>query len=406
MGHARLPNCRRVIVPIIALAAALLSLPAPTVSAASPPTSPWSQGDGDAAHTRSNRAETGLTASAVSRLTLQGRIVAPRASHRRCKYFDVQDVALVGDNIYGIFGGQVSSYDAATRTLRWHTDADTHQQRLSVSVAGGLVVVGTATGPCGKHDTGEQFHSVTAYHADDGTVAWTQEAIAEVWDTVVADGVVLSSEKSDLGGGETFMQAWSLASGDLLWTRQTECTRFGKAVVVHDVAIYTRCAAQQHVIAADLQTGTPVWDRAFPDQTPTVQAGDSAGSDGQHVFVHVADQTMLELDPTSGSTQYTLGANAIMAVADYRAFTTEYGFITAYALGSRHRSWTIASDSTVGTAANGLLYLADGTIVSAYTGHLVTDTGVSGSGVLAVGDGREVVSPSGTRRLDLYGLPG
>lgn len=390
---------RRLLLLLCAALATILGTPlaanASTVSA-----SPWAQGDADAAHSRANNAENTLSPSNVRALALRGSITAPSSnSGPFCPTFGANHVALSNGHAYGVFGGRVSSYNAGTRALVWHSAVSKSIDWTSVSVTDALVVAGREGCSSAYNPAG----AVTAFRVATGSTAWTRTARYGVFDTVVSDGVVLSSEFGK--SNRTATEARSLSTGALLWSHETYCQDFYHAFVIGGRAVYVACNADQsnqRLVAVNLHSGTTSWTRAAHLQ---VAAGDSDARSARHLYVQAANGAIQDLNPATGALQHTLsGATALLAVDGNRAYTTcGTSHVCAYLTGSGYRRWSVSSDAYLAAVADGLVYLNDGRLLSASSGHVVRMMPYRSAGQLVVGDGRigAVQSP---RTLAVYGL--
>ena len=392
---------RRLILILCAAVAAMLGTPLAAAAAAAPST-PWAQGDSDAAHSRSNNAENTLSPSSVRGVALRGSISVPSSnSGPFCPTFGANHVTLSNGRVYGVFGGRVSSYDAGTRARIWHGAVNVSIDWTSVSVTNSLVVAGREGCSSAYNPAG----AVTAFRVADGSTAWTRTARYGVFDTVVSDGVVVSSEFGK--SNRTATEARSLSTGALLWSHETYCQDFYHAHVIGGRAVYVACNADQsnqRLVAVNLRSGATSWTRAAHLQ---VAAGDSDASSARHLYVQAANGAIQDLDPATGALQHTLsGATALLAVDGDRAYTMcGTSHVCAYATGSGNRRWSVFSDAYLAAVADGLVYLGDGRVLSAATGHLVRTLPYSSAGQLVVGDGRigAVQSP---QTFALYGLTG
>lgn len=386
----------------IAPATAAATTPSPRAATQS---SPWAQADSDAAHSRSNRTEHTLTPSSVRNLHYRRTITAPPSrSGPFCPPFGVQSPVLSGGRVFGIIGGRVASYNASTGALIWRGPKNPSGLTgyNSVSVSHGLVVVSSAS--CDSASDPEGV--LRAFRAGTGAPVWSTVESYGAFDTVVSGHTVLTAEFGN--GGDTLTEAQDLASGALIWQRDTNGCQAPvlRSLVVGGLAVFASCTPNYgpSLIGADLATGRTVWQRPG---SFTVQAGDSATTSAQHLYVKNSAGRVLDLNPATGATQRALaGATHVLAVAGIRTFTTCSAGVCAYLADTGARSWTRHSSATLAAAAAGVLYLSDGNAVNAYTGgtlHRIFSQ--SAATALVVGDGR-VGAVTAPRILDLYGLAG
>lgn len=365
----------------------------------------WTQSDGGASHSRTNSAQTTINQGTVADLLPGAAVVAPSSPHpANCSFYGAQHPTLVGDSLYGIFGGRISAYrGVSSGSLLWRGPSDAHHltDYTSVSVADGLVVAGSESCDSVSDPSG----AVTALDAATGALRWRTPAQMGVFDTVVSGNTVIAKEFGN--GAYTAAEAFDLTTGKQLWVHDyTFCTSARQALVVRGLSIASGCnlnSGQPALVASNLRTGKTVWTRSG---SWNPQAGDTDAADGRHLYAVDGSGTVQDLDPSTGATQHSLtGATSVLAVAGVRVFTTCSAGICAFRETSGAPSWTAASTATLAAASVGVLYLSDGQVLNAYNGQLLSEVFTGTATELAVGSGTvALVLSSAPRTLAMYSL--
>jgi len=118
------------------------------------------------------------------------------------------------------------------------------------------------------------------------------------------------------------------------------------------------------------------------------------------------------VDATTGATRFELrGATNVLAVDD-RTVYAECGasVVCGYLEATGVSEWQTTDSSTLASAADGVLYLADGKVLDASSGHVLTRLWHFTTTGLAIGDGEIAVvrAPNvdpESATLDVYALP-
>lgn len=371
--------------------------------------SPWAEADiADAAATRSNRTEHVLSQATLSSVHLLRNIVPPHSAGSACSPGVKSAPVLVGNRVYGVFNSQLAAYDAAAGEPLWRGPADPSgtTDYGSVAVSGSLLV--TVSLHCGSESAGG---SVVAFDANTGKPVWQAFGDAPVQSAVVEGDTVVASEVTFEGGAVVgTIQAFDLATGHSLWASQpTDCTE--NAIVVGGLVDFQACpGSSSEIVASTLRTGRTVWTSS-PGTAAGVFAGDQPGPGADHLYVgNPGLGNVIDLNPATGAVQGQLaGAEYVFAVAGTRVFTRcRYARVCAYVQSTHRLSWS-TKDRPIEfpVAANGLLFLADGRVLNAYTGKLLRTLFTRTVYKIAVGDGR--IAKVGVGRyqlLQLFGLAG
>lgn len=404
------------ILAVVALAASLEAVSIPPVlarSATGPATSesaPWWDTNANAANSRANLQETVLTPSTVPQITYLRSVTAP-PPNQNCPQ-GLKAPVLAGGDLYAVTGGTFSKYNAATGALIWRKKPDPSYATAYTAVAfsGNTVIVG---GYFCESETSVSG-SVFAYNATTGAHLWTNNDGTSGVDGAVISGAYVITQGTD-GSGACEITVINLSTGTNAWANPS-CDGQNYLPLVVDGNVITT-DPNSDMVAYNLATGTQVWSDPADGSAWQPQAGDSPGLNGKHLFATSPSGTVEGVNPATGAVQYTLSgalANGVLAVDASRVYADCSGDndldLCAYNLGTGAQEWDATfQTSTLAAEAGGVLYLDDGTALSAATGHVIKNglwTSLTGSpSAIAVGDGRIAVVTE-PRVLDLYGLPG
>jgi outer membrane protein assembly factor BamB len=370
--------------------------------------SPWAQTDYNAAQSRANLTETTLTASNVGRVQYRRSVAAPLISPsiQGCADLNIHAPALTGGNLYAITSNQVSKYSAATGNLLWRSTPDPTFSTgfRSLAVAGGLVVVG-GSGCDSVSDPNGFLH---AFSAATGASVWstTMTPGNGPLTTMAVSGAYVIAAGDSAGGGNV-VSVHKLTNGALVWSRTTNECAPGDAVVVASTVVSYSCNLNTNAetLVANTLTGAKAWSRSGNWR---LQRGDIGGPAGTHLYATNPSGTVVDLNPVSGQTVYSLkGAKTVLAVDNTRVYATCNG-LCAYRTSNGAQVWSRPGLTTdLAAEAGGVFYLSQGLALNAATGKTLTTVWAEPNPgtALAVGDGRIAVVAD-PRVLDLFGLPG
>ena len=371
--------------------------------AAATESSPWSQTNSDAALSRANLAEKALSPAAVTKIKYLRSIVAPPDSLKRiCSTGGVAAPVLAGGYLYAITAGKISKYNAATGGLIWRSTPDQTYDYESLAVADNFVIVGGDT--CESES--DPWGIVSAFNASTGAFVWSQWTRPN--QTVVAGSYVISA---GVGTHDGFIMVFNIADGTTVWS-SVWCGPFYTAspVVAGSLVMSYGCSGDPQgswiLDARDLATGALAW--SLPGGW-RLQRGDQSG---KHLYVTDPTGTVVDLNPLTGQTEYSLSqAATVLAVDNSRVYATcgsQDQDLCGYNIGTGALAWQdtgLIGTPKLAAEADGVLYLDYGSALNAATGKRITILWRDiVSTALAVGDGR-IANVSG-RIIDLYGLQG
>jgi hypothetical protein len=393
------------------LLAAGMTLSTGISAAATPSSSPWSQTDGTAGRARVNLTETTLSTSSVKTINRLRNLATPTATDN-CDSGIPRSPVLAGGSVYDISTGWVSAYLASSGHLRWHHDLDPADDLsnetflTSLAVAGGNVIVGGDECDSNSDPNGFLF----AYNATTGAPVWTSSGSFGALDNFVVAGNEVVATGSSLGSGKV-VTAYNLSTGVADWTQQGDSSCDDSPVlVVRSVVVTPLCSftdGTSTLAAFDLSSGNPVWHR---DGDWTVLGASDHSTNG-HLYAQPSGGAITDLNGVTGATRFTLpGATRLLAVDNTMVYAgCGAGAVCGYNEASGAKVWQIADSSTLAAEANGVLYLADGKLLTSSTGTLIRRLWNPAATSLAVGDGRlAVMKPVAgtTPSMQLFGLPG
>lgn len=399
-------RCGRRTAAVLSLATALTLGGTVLSAAAAPAPSPWSQPGFNAALSQANTAESVLTPSTVTKVTLQHTIDVSHAENE-C-YASAPGVAVAGGRTYVADGTSVSAFTTGTGARVWHASlaygVASDQDLDAVYLSHGLVLV---TGDeCGTNDPNAV---VAALDAKTGAREWVVDADGDgASGTEVTGNLVVVHTPA---GIESVPQdhVFSVTTGKPVWS-----TSFAESdnlcdvevgVVDHEV-FQQSCpggdATHEKLQALDVGTGAVLWSKAGQF---SVLRGDSDAAGGQNVFLrNDATGLVSDVDPGTGTVRHVYAhATGVWAVTSNLAWgPCLSGKICAWQLASGTRVWTASAGSATGAVLGGsVLYLSDGRALNASTGAMLTTLPAA---PVLVANGRLASSSGTTDTVRLYGL--
>lgn len=375
--------------------------------------SPWFDTNSNAAASRANPTEKGLSPTAVPKIKYLRSVVAPPIQPTAQCQENVAAPVLVGGYLYLITDGSLSKYNAATGTLVWRRIPDRTFGNFytSLAVSGNLVVLGGSNCLSESEPVGHLY----AYNTSTGALVWSTSGpgFREIDDAVIATSYVITEGADAIG---SVAQVFNLANGSFVWSTQQGCGSGGTAVVVALVVMSNGCDTQGNASLEgnSLATGALLW--SLPGKW-TIQRGDLSGSAGKHLYATNPSGTTVDLNPLTGQVGYSLnGAGGVLAVDASRVYAgCGSGDLCAYNINTGTLEWQDTQQyssfaASTAAEADGVLYLIGGVALNAATGQVISQ--IWGSQIagpsppdIAIGDGR-IAIVSDPRVLDLYGLPG
>lgn len=374
--------------------------------AATAPTG-WYDTYGNAADAQVNPAEKILSPSAVKNIEYLRSITAPQTPPgAACGAGYVASPLPYGGALYALTSGEASKYNPATGSLIWQTQLDPSTQYESMAVSGNLVIVAGI----GCDSISEPGGFVYALNTSTGAIVWSYNDDDTI-DNMVKAGSYVLTVGDDAAGYE--ITVLNVSDGKVAWFGGSGCS-YGStsALVVGLLAMTYGCGSHgEDIQAQNLATGSVAWSL---DGAWTLQRGDLSGSDGQHLYATDPSGTVVDLDPQTGQTEYSLSqAVNVLAVNASRVLATCGSggkYVCAYNISTGARQWQNTklnpiSNGQTAAEADGVLYLSTGEALNAATGQLVNS--IEFPNTIAVGDGRiAVINEINPRVLDLYGLAG
>jgi len=212
-----------------------------------------------------------------------------------------------------------------------------------------------------------------------------------------------------------FTDVVNLSNGKLVWSGG-ECYSTGAIlpVVAGQQVISYGCGKGGNTAmqAFSLAAGKMAW--SLPGWT--FQSGDLSGATGKHLYATSPAGTVDSLNPLTGKVEYSLKqAVTVLAVDLSRVYATCGSggkFVCAYNISTGAQEWqntTLPSTTALAAEADGVLYLDFGDALNASTGKVIktiwTKFRGKSASAIAVGDGRIAVVAN-PHILDLYGLKG
>lgn len=392
-------------------AVAALVLAGASYTQASTETSPWYDTNYGAAQSRANLQETVLTPSVAGHIKPLRSVTAPAPPASECGYRTLSPI-LVGGALYAVTGATISKYNAATGKLIWRKTPDPSYDSRVVSLGlSGSLLIGSEIGCSPSH----QGSVLLAYSTSTGSLVWktsfANDSGPPTAGTAVISGGYIVAAGADVGGNSTTV--YHLSNGARAWPPPTgslgcgEGTGGGPPLVVRQLVIADACGADgfgsESLEARNLTTGTIAWNR--PGGW-TYYAGDRSGSTGTHLYATNPAGSVVDLNPATGQTVYTLShASQVLAVDSSRVYAACTTGLCAYSISTGALKWQYPQSPAIVTDAGGLLYLDDGDVLNATTGKHIRWLFSGGASALAVGDGR-IAAVTDPRVIDLYGLSG
>jgi outer membrane protein assembly factor BamB len=230
----------------------------------------------------------------------------------------------------------------------------------SLAVAGGLVVVGEVD--CGS--VSDPNGTIQAFSAATGALVWSQPispAGGSLSEMVVSGEYVVAAGTSP--GGGVPVSVHKLATGALVWYRDTDACAPGDVLVDAQAVIAYTCSSAnvEKLVGSNLATGSRLWHISGNWQ---LQRGDTDTTAGRHVFVTNPSGSVVSLNPRTGAVQYTLaGASRVLAVDASQAYAAcGTNDICAYASATGALRWqeSLPLLPALAAEADGVLYLDQG----------------------------------------------
>jgi outer membrane protein assembly factor BamB len=219
----------------------------------------WPQYGFDAAHSGVNPKEDLLDLTSVSDLTTAWTVRTGPAGNLASELSSpavVKGIAYVGAE-----EGKVYALDAWTGEIRWDANTGYSHNWSSPAVAKGVVYIGAG--------------GIFALRASTGDVLWKVDTSADVWSTVVADGVVYGlSRTGSLTSKGGRLYAVRASDGSILWTKKTGYpgdSSTGQAPTVADGIVFIGSATND-LYALDASTGETRWTLPMGEEAGTTPA--------------------------------------------------------------------------------------------------------------------------------------
>ena len=371
----------------------------------------WYDTNATAAQSRANLVENILSPSAVTKVIHLRSITTPPAPGF-CRVQNVVAPVPAGNALYAVTSGKVSRYNPATGKLIWREAPPSGYGYESLSISGNTIVAG-AYG-CGS--ASEPPSIITAYNATTGMLLWQDTEgtfdLEGLNQAAVAGPYVVTAGEDAAG---YFTDVVNLSNGKLVWSGG-ECYSTGAIlpVVAGQQVISYGCGKGGNTAmqAFSLAAGKMAW--SLPGWT--FQSGDLSGATGKHLYATSPAGTVDSLNPLTGKVEYSLKqAVTVLAVDLSRVYATCGSggkFVCAYNISTGAQEWqntTLPSTTALAAEADGVLYLDFGDALNASTGKVIKTIWTKFHGKsatsIAVGDGRIAVVAN-PLILDLYGLKG
>ena len=390
--------------------------------AAGPTALPWAQTDGDAALSRANPLESTLTPHTVASASVWKLLAAPTDASGCPGSPGIASPAFTSGRLFAIENGQVAMYKAQTGALAWRAEPNPAGavDLSSMAVGEGLVIV--AGRECQSAPAAEGV--MDAFSTSTGKPVWaigpgvascassSCRALGPVTEMVESKPFLVEAGPAE-GGGQV-ISVYRVFTGKLLWTQHNDCAGDQPFAVVQSVVVVSACGQDPRAMSLEgisLISGSRAWTR--PGSWRVIRGSDD-GADG-HVYARNdqdAGDPISDVDATTGATRFELrGATNVLAVDD-RTVYAECGasVVCGYLEATGVSEWQTTDSSTLASAADGVLYLADGKVLDASSGHILTRLWHFTTTGLAIGDGEIAVvrAPNvdpESATLDVYALP-
>jgi outer membrane protein assembly factor BamB len=219
----------------------------------------WPQYGFDAAHSGVNPKEDVLDPSTVGDLTTAWTV---RTGPEGNLASELSSPAVVRGVAYvGAEEGKVYALDAWTGKARWDANTGYSHNWSSPAVANGVVYIGGS--------------GIFALRASTGDVLWKTDTKADVWSTVVAEGVVYGlSRTGSLTSKGGRLYAVRVSDGSILWMKKTGYpgdSSTGQAPTVADGIVFIGSATND-LYALDAATGETRWTLPMGEESGTTPA--------------------------------------------------------------------------------------------------------------------------------------
>jgi outer membrane protein assembly factor BamB len=385
---------------------------AAVVPAASSPGN-WSQADYDSAQSRANLTEHALTRTTVNRVRYLRSVVSPADLPPRqgCARNTIVTPVLTGGRMYAVANGRLTKYNPATGTIIWRHqlkagNVGTSLNYQALSVADGLVVVGENS--CDSVSDPNGF--VQAFKATTGARVWSEPItpLGGALVQMVMSGAYVAAAGVSPGSGQV-VSVRKLATGALAWDRVTNSCAPASVLVIDQLVISSQCGQNlaETLKANHLTTGARAWSRPGVWQ---IQRGNLGGATGGHLYATDPSGAIVDLNPATGTTQYTLTAATTVLAVDASQAYADCGSlgVCAYSTATGSRKWNVQPGTPtplLAAEAGGVLYLDQGPALNSSTGLTITTLWSGAATALAIGNGR-MAAVTDPRVLDLFGLPG
>lgn len=388
---------------------------APAPVSANTATSSWIQPGYNGARNEANLTENTLTMGNVRSVGLRRTYTGSATSSRNeCSFLGnrATNSVVSGGYLYTSINEVVARTNLKTGVTSWRRDplpafSGGHVDGLNIelAVSGGLVIVTMLD--CESQSDPNGF--VFALNSNSGATVWTASSDPAAIHISVSGSFLVLSGGSDTSGYD--IVAYRLTTGVLLWQNSYDvpCSDTVTNAIIEGGKVIS-CTNQQdggpNTIEADtLATGSVAWSLTV-DATTVIRGDTDAVATGHQLYLD-GPSGIIDVNPKTGATKFTMaGATSIDAVSSTMVFGTCGSNLCAFNIAFGSPAWSVPNPSSgnISAWADGLLYMSDGSTINDTNGAVLTRTRISG--VVVVGDGYVVVGGSGSRVVDIYGLPG
>ncbi len=372
---------------VFATAAMAATLWTGTASASRTP-SPWLQTGFNAANSNANTLESTLTPSTAAKVKARHKLTV--SGDNQCDF--QAGAAFSDDYTYVVDGTNLSKFSSATGKRIWKATADdTDEDYFDIAISHGLAIVSGLE--CGTTDPNGD---IEAFNTTTGKRVWFVDADADGINGVAVSGKDIVSYS--VAGDESAPQfnVFDVQSGKPIWstgTAEIDNLCDVQPGVIGGLVYEQWCPngdpGHESLRALNAATGKTVWSKSG---AYSVIRGDRDTTSAHHLYVTNTKGQVLDLNPKSGATRFTLsGATSVLAVDSKRAYAPcGPGHACAYSVGTGKKEWAAADRASAGSAIVGgaVLYLDDGLVLNAATGAKVTAYPAAPS---LVGNGRLAV---------------
>ena len=404
----------RSIAPVAAVALVVLgsaalrnAQPRHGIAAAATTASPWVQYGYNGARSNANLAEKTLTTANVKTVTYLRSVAAPPIiGDQACEdsRLSIASPIVVGTQLFDVSSGTLSAFVLTTGVAQWHVTPEARRDVVyeALASADGLVFVGYQDCESASAPSGE----ILAYKATTGAPVWSYSVEGLNGIAVSGDYVVPFGTNSNDGAEVDVLKA---ATGALVWTRDLPVGG-GPAIIEGGQVVHQYVdpsTGEGDGIEADaLTTGKETWIRT---DVSLIRGETDAVATGHHLYSLTASGSVVDLNPKSGSTKFTMpGATTIEVASPTLVFgDCTGGKRCAYNIADGSLAWqeTNPSGGEPSIWANGILFMTDGSAVNATTGAIITSSILQNGGPTIIANGYILVKTD-LRIIDIYGLPG